>query len=116
MSPQFRLNLVEGSVSFNFTPEAARELKAAINALMDSLKTTANQGASGGSRPAPKQPMEYRHTDEVFFEVFCNPNIWSSPFAAKVLITLRDDRIRLSTEAELTRVVEDLNLFLEQQG
>jgi hypothetical protein len=115
MSSQLRLNLVEGSVSFSFTPEAARDLQAAIAALMDNLKATATQGTSSG-RPQPKQPMEYRYTGDVFLEIFCNPNIWASPFAAKVLITLRDDRIRLNTEAELTRVIEDINLFLEQQG
>jgi hypothetical protein len=57
--------------------------------------------------------MEYQHADEVFLEVFCNPNIWSSPFAAKLLITVRDDRIRLTTEAELTRILEDISQYLE---
>ena len=113
-SPQLRLNLSEGSVAFNFSPEAARELKTAIAALMDSLKATATQASSG--KPKPQKPMEYRSTGEVFLEVFCNPNIWSSPFAAKVLITLRDDQIRLNTEAELTRLTEDVNQFLEQYG
>lgn len=111
-SSQLRLNLAEGSVLFSFSPEAARELQAAIATLMDSLKVTAQ--TSSGGKPNPQRPMEYRHTGEVFLEVFCNPNIWSSPFAAKVLITLRDDRIRLNTEAELTRLTEDLNQFLEQ--
>jgi hypothetical protein len=110
-----RLNLVEGSVSFSFTPQAARELQAAIATLMSSLKAIASQG-SPGSKPNPKQPLEYRYTADVFLEIFCNPNIWPSPFAAKVLITLRDDRIRLNTEAELTRLIEDLNEYLEQFG
>ena len=58
--------------------------------------------------------MEYQYTGDVFLEIFCNPNIWPSPFAAKVLITLRDDRIRLTTEAELTRLIEDLTEYLSQ--
>lgn len=114
-SSQIRLNLTEGSVSFSFTPDAARDLQTAILSLMESLKTTA-QGVGGGNKPVPQQPMEYRYTGDVFLEIFCNPNIWSSPFAAKVLITLRDDRIRLSTEAELTRVREDIQHYLEQYG
>ena len=114
--PQLRLNLSEGSVLFSFTPDAARELQSAIASLMESLKATAAQGTSGGSKPQPQKPMEYRHRGEVFLEIFCNPNIWSSPFAAKVLITLKDDRIRLNTEAELTRIAEDINQFLEQFG
>lgn len=108
---QLKLNLAEGSVAFAFSPEAARELQAAIATLMNSLKVTATQGSGSKSKPQP--PMEYRHTGDVFLEIFCNPNIWSSPFAAKVLITLRDDRIRLTTEAELTRISEDINQYLE---
>ena len=111
--PQLRLNLLEGSVSFGFSPEAAQALKQEILGLMERLKQAA---AKPGSKPIPQPPMEYRHTGDVFLEIFCNPNIWPSPFAAKVLVTLRDDRIRLNTEAELTRVVEDINQFLEQYG
>ena len=117
MSSQLRLNLVEGSVSFLFSPEAARELQAAIATLLDNLKSVAAHAAPGSSgKPSPKKPMEYQYTGDIFLEIFCNPNIWSSPFAAKVLITLRDERIRLSTEAELTRVIEDINQYLEQYG
>jgi hypothetical protein len=113
---QLRLNLVEGSVSFSFTPSAAKDLQTAIAGLMDSLKVTASQVSKGGAdRAQPQKPMEYRYTGDIFLELFCNPNIWPSPFAAKVLITVRDDRIRLTTEAELTRVIEDLNQYLENQ-
>lgn len=114
-SPQLKLNLLEGSVSFSFTPEAARALKAAIAELMTRLKAASAQG-SGGGRSTPQPSMEYQHRGDVFLEVFCNPNIWPSPFAAKVLITARDERIRLTTEAELTRLTEDVNEFLEQWG
>ncbi|MGB6299366.1 MAG: hypothetical protein WBF90_24740 [Rivularia sp. (in: cyanobacteria)] len=110
------LNLVEGSVSFSFSPAAATELKAAIDELMQKLKAVAAKTASGGGKPSPQSPMEYRYTGEVFLEIFCNPNIWPSPFAAKVLLTVRDATIRLTTEAELTRVVEDINQYLEQSG
>jgi hypothetical protein len=110
---QLRLNLVEGSVTFSFTPQAARDLKAALGGLMDSLKAIANQ-AKPGAKAAPQPNLEYHHTGEVFLEIFCNPNIWPSPFAAKTLVTVRDERIRLSTEAELTRVIEDVNQYLAQ--
>ncbi|HEY9778857.1 MAG TPA: hypothetical protein V6D09_01750 [Leptolyngbyaceae cyanobacterium] len=114
MSPtHLKLNLVEGSVSFNFSAQAARELQAAISQLMDRLKAVAAKTTPGG-KASPQPPLEYRHTGEVFLEVFCNPNIWPSPFAAKVLLTVRDANIRLTTEAELTRLIEDVNQFLEQ--
>lgn len=112
-TPQLTLNLVEGSVTFQFPPTAAHELKAALTSIIDSLKATAAKTGTP-TRMTPQQPVEYQHIGDVFLEIFCNPNIWSSPFAAKVLITLRDDRIRLTTEAELSRVVEDVNQYLEQ--
>lgn len=118
MSPaNLTLNLTEGSVSFSFSPAAAQELKASINELMNRLKAVASKTTPSSGKPAPQKPMEYRHKgEETFVEIFCNPNIWASPFAAKVLLTIRDSNIRLSTEAELTRVIEDLNQYLEQVG
>lgn len=110
--PPLTLNLVEGSVSFSFSPQAATELKAAIDQLMESLKAVVAKPSGGKVSPQP--PLEYRYTGEVFLEVFCNPNIWPSPFAAKVLLTIRNIGIRLTTEAELTRLIEDINLYLEQ--
>lgn len=115
MSSQLTLNLVEGSVSFSFTPQAARELQSVIASLMESLKVTASKAATGSrGRVNPQKPMEYRYTGTVFLEIFCNPNIWPSPFAAKVLVTVRDDRIRLATEAELTQVIDDIRQYLER--
>jgi hypothetical protein len=109
------LNLLQGSVSFQFSPEAARALQQEIQQVMNSLKAVASNASSGG-RPQPQKAMEYRHTGSVFLEVFCNPNIYPSPFAAKVLLTLRDDRLRLTSEAELTRLIEDLDQYLAQVG
>ena len=116
MSPNnLTLNLVEGSVSFKFSPQAARELQAAIAQLMERLKAVAAKATPGG-KASPQPPLEYRHTGEIFLEVFCNPNIWPTPFAAKVLLTVRDSNIRLTTEAELTRLIDDLNQYLDQVG
>ena len=112
---QLTLNLLQGSVTFSFTPEAAKNLQQEINQLMQSLKAIATRASSsGGGRPQPQKSMEYRYTGEVFLEVFCNPNIYPSPFAAKVLLTIRDERIRLTTEAELPRLIDDLGQYLEQ--
>lgn len=110
MNP-FTINLNQGSVSFTFSKDAARQLQEEINVLMQSLKNSAIN-TKAGIKPRPEKPMEYQHTGEVFFEVFCNPNIYSGPFAAKVLITLRDERLRVTCEAELTRLVEDLEQYL----
>ncbi len=112
---QLRLNLIQGSVSFNFTPEAAVSLKKEIAGLIESLKAIAAKSSSGRTRPTPQNSLEYRHTGEIFLEVFCNPNIYPSPFAAKVLLTIRDERMRLNAEAELTRLIEDIDDYLERQ-
>ncbi len=111
---QLTLNLVQGSVSCNFTLKAAKQLQQEISTLMASLKAVANHTASGSGKPVPQPAMEFQHTDEIFLEVFCNPNIYPSPFAAKVLLTVKDERIRLTSEAELTQLIEDINLFIEQ--
>ncbi|WP_017655488.1 hypothetical protein [Fortiea contorta] len=115
-STPLTLNLIEGSVSFSFSPQSAQELKLALAELIERLKAVAAKPTPGGSKPAPQRPVEYRYTGEVFLEIFCNPNIWPTPFAAKVLLTIRDASIRLTTEAELTRVIEDVNQYLEQVG
>lgn len=114
--PPLTLNLIQGSVSFNFTSQSAQDLQQQIAGLMQSLKAIAAQSSSAGQRPSPQPALEYRYSGEVFVELFCNPNIYPSPFAAKVLVTVRDERIRITAEAELTRLVEDINLFLEQVG
>ena len=111
---QFTLNLLQGAVIFNFSQESAKELQSEISTLMQSLKAIANKDPAAGSRPSPQKSMEYQHTGDIFLEIFCNPNIYPSPFAAKILITLRDEHIRLTTEAELTQLIEDINIFLEQ--
>ncbi|MDR7904506.1 hypothetical protein RHJ63_02110 [Thermosynechococcus sp. JY1334] len=109
---RMRVNLVEGSVSFRFSRTAAEALRQEIQALMERMRAIAHAKASG-TPLSPQAAMEYQHVGEVFLEVFCNPNIWPNPYAAKVLLTVRDDRMRLTTEAELNRLVEDLNQFLE---
>ncbi|MBW4563487.1 MAG: hypothetical protein KME32_20545 [Mojavia pulchra JT2-VF2] len=111
-----KLNLVEGSVSLSFSPQAAQELKAALDELIERLKAVAAKPTPSTGKVTPQRPVEYRYTGEVFLEIFCNPNIWPTPFAAKVLLTVRDINIRLTTEAELTRVIEDVNQYLEQVG
>jgi len=114
MTSQITLNLDQGALQFTFCPEAASGLHQALIDMMQQLKQRAAQVGAPSLTPQAK-PMEYRHSGEVFLEVFCNPNIWASPFAAKALITLRDDRIRVTTEAELNRLYEDVQVYLDQQ-
>jgi hypothetical protein len=101
-------------MSFFIPPQSAIELQATLLRIVETIKAlTAAKTASSGRSPA-HAAIEYQYTGEVFLEVFCNPNIWSSPFAAKVLLTVRDDRLRLSAEAELSRLIDDVNQYIEQ--
>jgi hypothetical protein len=45
--------------------------------------------------------------------MFCNPNIWPGPHAAKVLVMLKTGALRLSIEVEFSRLQEDLSQYLE---
>jgi hypothetical protein len=114
MASQLVFNLANGSISCGFTPKAASELQARLKEIVQVLKTKTVSATGGSSQPSAHKPIEYQYTGDIFLEVFCNPNIWANPFVAKVLITLRDDRIRFSSEAELTRIIEDVDRFLEQ--
>ncbi len=114
MAAQLVFNLAGGSVSCGFTPTAAQELQTKLNEIVQVLKAKTAEISGGGSKPKQSKPIEYQYTGDVFLEMFCNPNIWANPFVAKVLITLRDDRIRVSSEVELTRIIEDVDRFVEQ--
>ncbi|AFY95615.1 hypothetical protein [Chamaesiphon minutus] len=115
MTSQLVFNLASGSASCGFTLTAAQELQAKLNEIVRILKAKTAETPSGErAKPKPHQPIEYQYAGDVFLEIFCNPNIWANVFVAKVSITLRDDRIRLSSEAELTRIIEDVERFVEQ--
>ncbi|WP_396135738.1 hypothetical protein [Chamaesiphon sp. VAR_69_metabat_338] len=115
MASPLIFNLASGSVSCGFTATAARELQAKLNEIALTLKAKTAQ-TDLSRKPTPQPPIEYQYTGDVFLEIFCNPNIWANVFVAKVSITLRDDRIRLSSETELTRIIEDVERFVEQFG
>lgn len=62
--------------------------------------------------------MEFRHSGkpeegDVFFELFCNPNAWSNAFQAKVLITVKDDKIKFTSEGPLSAIKADVDQFLQ---
>lgn len=104
--PQFALNFATGSASSSLSPEAAQQWHKALQILLERLKIR--------SRQQPQEPVEFRYPTEDFsLEMFCNPNIWAGPHAAKVLVTLKTKVLRLSTEVEFSRLQEDLSQYLE---
>ncbi|MDX2272843.1 MAG: hypothetical protein NW237_12990 [Cyanobacteriota bacterium] len=108
-SPQFLLNFATGSIRFPLSPAGCQELRGVLESLTERLRITA-----GGSPTHQQSPVDHRRQEEgLVLEVFCNPNIWPSPHAAKVLVTLKASGLRFSSEVELPRLLEDLSQFLE---
>jgi hypothetical protein len=111
-----QLDLPAGSLSLSLPPETVRDIKTALGEITEALKAVALQASTSerGGRPRPQRPIEYQHTGQVFLEIFCNPNIWPTPFAAKILLSVRDDRLRISSEIELVRLNECIDRYFEQ--
>jgi hypothetical protein len=111
-----QLDLPAGSLSLSLPPETVRDIQTALAQITEALKAVALQTSSTerGNRPRPQRPIEYQHTGQVFLEIFCNPNIWPTPFAAKILLSVRDDRLRISSEIELVRLNECIDRYFEQ--
>lgn len=114
MPDRLTFNLDTGAVSFDCPPSTIHELNSALDTLGQRLKAVAADPKS------PQPPVEFRHTngsdtDGMLLELFCNPNIWPSPFAAKLNLTLKTDQVRLSTELLLSQMREDISDYLERQ-
>jgi hypothetical protein len=111
-----QLDLPAGSLSLSLPPETVRDIQTALAQITEALKAVALQTSTTerGNRPRPQRPIEYQHTGQVFLEIFCNPNIWPTPFAAKILLSVRDDRLRISSEIELVRLNECIDRYFDQ--
>ena len=112
---QFAIDLIQGAVSFRSDTQAAQNLKQEINASAQSLKEIALRNKQGG-KPIPEKPMECQCAGGTFSELFCDPNICPAPSSAEALVTLRGDCIRLTSEAESTRLIEGLEQCLQNQS
>ncbi|AZB71326.1 hypothetical protein [Synechococcus elongatus] len=107
------LQLSNGSLSLPLSLATGLQLKSVLQQLLDQLRQ-ASTPLSPGQRPTPQPSTDQRlNVGDISLEVFCNPNLWPSPFAAKVLLTVRQGELRLSLEVELSRLLEDLDQYLE---
>jgi hypothetical protein len=110
---QLQLHLPQGAVTFDFSLEAATALQQALDQLMQRLRQVATHSTTpgGGQRPDPQPALEWRHRDPIDIEVFCNPNMYSTPFAAQILLTLKTPSLRISTEMPLSQLSEDIQQY-----
>lgn len=109
MRPNLTLNFAGGSVSCLLPLAAIKTLETEISILMERLRAASAQTGKKTAQPN----TEYRFAEGIFFEVFCNPNLWSSPFAAKVLLTLKTDLVRISAELDLNQLREDIQQYYQ---
>jgi hypothetical protein len=79
----------------------------AVSALNQQLEQLLAQFGSR-DKTSSQPPWEYQYMGEVFLEVFCNPNIWANPLVAKVLLTVRDERLRCTAEMSLAQLRQDI--------
>ena len=66
------LNLLQGSVTFRFSPSAALDLQREINILLDRLKAIASNAASGG-KPQPQNRWNISTLVMCFWKCFVIP-------------------------------------------
>lgn len=99
----------DGSVSVAMDLVQAQTLQQSLDSLVQHLKEVA---ATSGQKKTPHPATEHSHRGEVYFELFCNPNIWPSPYAAKALVTIKSPVLKVSTEVELSRFRDDLQEFM----
>ncbi|KAJ7294492.1 hypothetical protein O6H91_Y253600 [Diphasiastrum complanatum] len=103
----------ETSVTLPLSYESAKGLSSEISNVLAIFKEKEN-----ASRLQRWKSMEYeqRGEDGVFTEFFCNPNAYSNPFQAKVLITVSDEKIKFTSEAQLIAIKSDVDQFLEEHA
>jgi len=112
---QLSLHVGETTISFPFKPQQAQAISSSIKSLLETF--AAKQKAE---RPKRWDMMEYRYKGDPdgvgveYLEVFCNPNAYSTPFDAKLLVTLATQQgIKVTTEARLSAIKSDIDQFIE---
>ena len=102
----------ETSLTIPFSLDSAKGLSSAISGLLTTFKEKEQAG-----RPQRWSNMEYRQTEDgVFFEVFCNPNAHATAFQAKYLITINDEKLRITSEGQLSSLKNDVDTYIDVQG
>jgi hypothetical protein len=97
-------------LSFRFSLVDATELGERINDLVRAFKTI-KTAADDGKRVKEKS-LEFRcERDGLKVEVECNPNVFPDAFTAKVYVVVDDGSIKVSSEALLTRVIDNVKAY-----
>ena len=95
-----------------FSETSAHDLDKAIDALLQTFREKEK-----ATRPQRWQSMEFRVAGDfaaggVFLEIFCNPNAYSSAFQARALVTVKDEKIRFTSEGALSALKAAVDEYL----
>lgn len=103
----------ETSLRLPFSVEAAKGLSDSISSLLATFKEKEK-----ATRPQRWQSLEYRESTEdgLYFELFCNPNAYANAFQAKVLVTIDDGKIKVTSEGPLSAVKADVDQYLDSHS
>lgn len=97
-------------VSLRFSLAAVTELGNQINELIEAFKRIAANAADG--KRTRERSLEYRHADDkLVLEIECNPNIYPNAFNALVYIRIDDGTIKLTSQALLTKLVDNVKSY-----
>ncbi|MEN9274738.1 MAG: hypothetical protein Q6J44_07965, partial [Gloeomargarita sp. DG02_4_bins_56] len=97
------LNLPAGSLRVAFSATAAADLAHQLQIFKHSWQHT-----------PPRPELNFIYDETLYLELFCNPNIWPSPFAAQVLVTVRHPQIQVRTQMGFMQLLEDVALYPSQ--
>lgn len=92
-------------VSFQFNSEAVNDLAKGVNNLLISFKALQKEKSK-------QELLEYQYeSDSLRFTVDCNPNIFPNAFSATAYVTVDDGTVRVSSSAQLTKLVDNIKAF-----
>eukprot|EP00850_Spirogloea_muscicola_P015933 SM000126S26309 [mRNA] locus=s126:99833:100701:+ [translate_table: standard] len=114
-SAPISFHIADTTLTLPFSADSARGLDAAIASLLQTFKDKEK-----AARPQRWQAMDFRAVteaegDSVVLEAFCNPNAYSNAFQAKVLITVEDKLLKLTSEGQLSAIKADVDQYLDSQ-
>jgi hypothetical protein len=92
---------------FQFSLEAATTLGNQINELIASFKVIA-ASAKEGKRSIQKSLDYLYEDDKLRVQIECNPNVFPNAFNAKVYVTVDDGTIKVSSQAMLTQLIDNV--------
>jgi hypothetical protein len=95
---------------FRFSLEAATQLGEQINELIGSFKAIA-ESAKEGKRSLQKS-LDFCHEENsLIVNIECNPNVFPNAFNAKVYVTVDDGIVKVSSQAMLTRLIDNVKAY-----